>query len=103
MRFQNVETFVGGWFAPQATRDLFAFCEDNGELKETMSRIVPENMHGRVGLVERCLDCQHRRRGQPPRPGGSGSVLRLHRDGSPSLKKKVSKKDLGRPNASIGA
>ena len=50
VRFQNVETFVGGWFAPQATGDLFAFCEDNGKLKETMSRIVPENMHGRVGL-----------------------------------------------------
>ena len=50
LRFQNVETFVGGWHAPRATSDLFGFCEDNGELKETMRRIVPENMHSRVGL-----------------------------------------------------
>ena len=50
VRFRNVETFVGGWHAPRATSDLFGFCEDNGELKETMRRIVPENMHGRVGL-----------------------------------------------------
>ena len=50
VRFQNVETFVGGWHAPQATSDLSSFCEDNGELKEAMSSIVPENMHGRVGL-----------------------------------------------------
>ena len=52
LRFQNVEAFVGGWHAPRATSDLFGFCEDNGELKETMRRIVPENMHGRVGLVD---------------------------------------------------
>ncbi len=50
VRFQNVETFVGGWHTPRATSDLFSFCEDNGELKETMRRIVPENMHSRVGL-----------------------------------------------------
>ncbi len=50
LRFQNVETFVVGWHAPRATSDLFGFCEDNGELKETMRRIVPESMHGRVGL-----------------------------------------------------
>ena len=50
VRFRKVETFVGGWHAPQATGDLYSFCKDNDELKETMSRIVPENMHGRVGL-----------------------------------------------------
>ncbi|MDE2915500.1 MAG: DEAD/DEAH box helicase [Paracoccaceae bacterium] len=50
LRFRNVETFVGNWHAPQATSDLFNFCEGNNELKETMRRIVPENMHGRVGL-----------------------------------------------------
>ena len=50
VRFKNVETFVGGWHAPRATSDLFGFCEDNGELKETMRRIVSENMHGQVGL-----------------------------------------------------
>ena len=52
VRFHNAETFVGGWHAPQATSDLYGFCEDNGELKETMSRIVPENMHARVGLED---------------------------------------------------
>lgn len=50
VRFQNVETFVGGWRAPRATSDLLDFCEDNEELKDTMRRIVPENMHDRVGL-----------------------------------------------------
>ena len=51
VRFQNVENFVGDWGVPQATRDLFGFCEDNSGLREALSRIVPENMHGRVGLV----------------------------------------------------
>ncbi len=49
VRFGNVETFVAGWHAPRATSNL-CFCEANGELKETMRRIVPQNMHGRVGL-----------------------------------------------------
>jgi len=50
VRFQDVERFIGGWRAPCATTDLFDFCKDNDELKETMRRIVPENMHERVGL-----------------------------------------------------
>ena len=50
VRFRNVEKFVGGWRAPCATSDLFVFCKNNGELKDTMRRIVPENMHGRIGL-----------------------------------------------------
>ena len=49
-RFQNLEAFVGDWSAPRATGDLFDFCENNRELKETMRRIVPENMYDRVGL-----------------------------------------------------
>ena len=49
-RFQNVKAFVGDWHAPRATSDLLGFCENNGELKETMRRIVPESMHGRVEL-----------------------------------------------------
>ncbi len=49
-RFKNVENFVGDWHAPRATNDLHGFCEGNGELKDALSRIVPENMHGRVGL-----------------------------------------------------
>ncbi len=52
VRFQNIETFVGDRHAPQARSDLFTFCEDNGALKETMFRIVPENMHGHIGLED---------------------------------------------------
>ena len=51
VRFQNVENFVGDWQMPQATRDLLGFCEDNSDLREALLRIVPQNMHGRVGLV----------------------------------------------------
>ncbi len=49
-RFYNVESFLSDWLAPRATIDLYDFCKDNRKLKETMSRVVPENMHGRVGL-----------------------------------------------------
>ena len=52
VRFQNVETFVGDWHAPQATSDLYRFCETNAELKDTLSRIVPAEMHARVGLED---------------------------------------------------
>ena len=52
VRFQNVETFVVDWHAPQATHDLHDFCETNGELKDTLFRIVPAEMHGRVGLED---------------------------------------------------
>ena len=50
VRFQNVETFVGDWHTPQAASDLFDFCEHNGELQNALSRVVPQNMHDRVGL-----------------------------------------------------
>ena len=49
-RFWNVENFVGDWQAPQATSELHNFCVSHGELKDTLSRIVPADMHGRVGL-----------------------------------------------------
>ncbi len=51
VRFQNVKTFVGDWRAPRATDDLQGFCENNVELKDALLRIVPENIHDRVGLV----------------------------------------------------
>ncbi|MCY3941470.1 MAG: DEAD/DEAH box helicase [Gammaproteobacteria bacterium] len=51
-RFHNVEAFVGNWHAPQATDKLFAFCAINGDLKGTLSRIVPPAMHGQVGLED---------------------------------------------------
>ena len=50
VRFQSVETFVGGWHAPQARSDLYSFCETNARLLNSLTRIVPEDMHGRVGL-----------------------------------------------------
>ena len=50
VRFQSVETFVGGWHMPQARSDLSSFCETNGRLLDTLTRIVPEEMYGRVGL-----------------------------------------------------
>lgn len=49
-RFQNVETFIGSWHSPRITRDLYTFCNDNRDLKKTMSLIVPDIMHDRVGL-----------------------------------------------------
>ncbi len=50
VRFQHVETFVGDWHAPQAANDLYDFCEHNDELQNALSRVVPQNMHDRVGL-----------------------------------------------------
>ncbi len=50
IRFKCVKEFVGDWLVPRATEDLYRFCEANGELKDTLSHIVPEEMHGRVGL-----------------------------------------------------
>ena len=52
VRFKNVETFVCDWHTPRATSDLYSFCEGNGGLKDTLSRIVPKDMHGRVGLED---------------------------------------------------
>jgi len=50
VRFRNVETFVGDWHTPQATNDLYDFCEHNDDLQNALSRVVPQNMHDRVGL-----------------------------------------------------
>ena len=52
VRFSKVENFVGGWSSPRAASDLRAFCEGNGELTHSLCQIVPENMHGRVGLED---------------------------------------------------
>jgi len=51
-RFKTVEAFIGDWQVPRATTDLCSFCHNNGELKGALSRVVPENMHGRVGLLD---------------------------------------------------
>ena len=52
VRFQNVANFVGGWHTPQGASDLVGFCENNFELKDTLSRVVPVHMHNRVGLED---------------------------------------------------
>ena len=52
VRFQSVETFVVGWHAPVAAGDFYRFCANNSELKDALSRSVPENMHDRVGLKD---------------------------------------------------
>ncbi len=49
-RFKDVEAFVGDWHAPQATRSIHNFCETNTRLKDTLSQIVPAEMHSRVGF-----------------------------------------------------
>ena len=50
VRFKSVKDFVVDWHAPQAWNDLYGFCETNVRLRDTLTRIVPENMHGQVGL-----------------------------------------------------
>ncbi len=52
LRFQNVEAFVCDWQTPKATSDFYNFCKTNGELKDTLSCIVPTDMHGLVGLED---------------------------------------------------
>lgn len=52
IRFQDVATLVCDWNSPQAATDLYHFCENNVELKDTLSRIVPAEMRGLVGLED---------------------------------------------------
>ncbi len=50
-RFASVEAFVGDWANPCAVSDLKQFCENNTELRDSLRRIVPENMHEGAGLA----------------------------------------------------
>ncbi len=52
LRFNSVEALVDSWHDPKATSDLFEFCETNGNLKETLLRIVPLEMHRLVGIED---------------------------------------------------
>ena len=52
LKFRNVETLVDDWHMPQATRDLYSFCTNNSEVKDALLRIVPEKMHGHLGLED---------------------------------------------------
>ena len=50
-RFRNVEAFIGDWSNPCAVSDLKQFCEDNDVLRDSLRRIVPQDMHGETGLA----------------------------------------------------
>ena len=50
--FKNVKAFVGDWRKPQAAKNLFNFCKNNDELKNSLCHIVPNDMHVEVGLEE---------------------------------------------------
>ncbi len=50
--FENIKTFVGDWHKPQAAKNLFNFCKNNDELKSSLCRIVPDDMHFEVGLED---------------------------------------------------
>ena len=50
VRFKSVENFVCDWNSPQGATDLYSFCQNNDELKNSLCHIVPKSMHGRVGL-----------------------------------------------------
>jgi len=50
-RFKKVESFVVDWRNPKATQHLQGFCKNNSDgLKSALCRIVPEEMHGKIGL-----------------------------------------------------
>ena len=51
-RFNKVEHLVRDWESPVATRDLRNFCERCGELADSLRQVVPENMHGCIGLED---------------------------------------------------
>lgn len=51
-RFSNVEEFVGNWYKPAAAKDLCVFCRNNKYLEESLRHIVPDDMHGTVGLKD---------------------------------------------------
>ena len=49
--FGNVEAFVRDWSSPRAVSDLKQFCENNNVLRDSLRRIVPENIHEETGLA----------------------------------------------------
>ena len=51
-RFRNVEAFVRDWLSPRAVSDLEKFCENNNVLRDSLRRIVPENVHEETGLTD---------------------------------------------------
>ena len=51
-RFRNVEEFVINWTNPRAVSDLKHFCQGNEMLRNSLRRIVPEDMHEGTGLTD---------------------------------------------------
>lgn len=49
-RFKTVETFIGDWIEPKAKIDIYNYCKANKLLHNTLSKIVPDNMHSQLGL-----------------------------------------------------
>ena len=50
-RFVKVEAFVGEWSSPRAVSDLKQFCQANDVLRDSLCRIVPQDMHEGTGLA----------------------------------------------------
>ena len=50
-RFRKVEAFIGDWSNPCAVSDLKQFCEANDVLRDSLRRIVPQDMHEGTGLA----------------------------------------------------
>ena len=51
IRFGNVEALVGDWSNPRAVSALKQFCGSDNALRDSLRRIVPENMHEGTGLA----------------------------------------------------
>ena len=49
-RFKDVESLIGDWQQPSALDDLRNHCKDNQNLKSSLLRIVPPEMHLQLGL-----------------------------------------------------
>ena len=50
-RFRKVDAFIGDWSNPFAISDLKQFCEANDVLRDSLRRIVPQDMHEGTGLA----------------------------------------------------
>lgn len=50
-RFRTVEAFIGDWSNPCAVSDLKQFCEANDVLRDSLHRIVPQDMYEGTGLA----------------------------------------------------
>ena len=49
-RFETLESFIGDWSSPSAASDLRSFCATDSDLRDSLYRIVPNDMHTQIGL-----------------------------------------------------